>query len=134
MKARSVAVALFGLSMAACGSGSGAEPASPDYAFPSQAPPPPFASVTSGGLSLTGRLDGQLRGIDLAGETTDNSGTFERWEHGGSHTQLSIAAPGTPSGAGMLIVAFMGSALDDLLAAGAWTGSLDGDNVDGVGA
>jgi hypothetical protein len=146
MNARSIAGGLFGLALTACGSTPGAEPlAPPDAVSPPDAlqspgpeqPPATSLAVSSGWLALTGRLDGQLHGIDLAGETTDNAGTFEVWEHGGGRTQLNIAARGTPSGAGMLIVTFMGSALDDVLETGTWAGSIVDDTVvdsDGEGA
>jgi len=135
MKALSIAGALLGLSMAACGSDSAAEPVSPPV-YPGtpgpELPPSSSYAVTSGMLSLTGRLDGQLHGIDLAGETTDNAGNFEVWENGGGRTQLNIAARGAPSGAGMLIVSFMGTALGDLLDTGTWASSVDdGTLVDG---
>jgi len=140
MNVRSMTRMCCGLALAACGTGPGAEPQSPPDTLAAPVPDQPPATsiaVSSGWLSLTGRLDGQLNGIDLAGETTDNAGSFEVWEHGGGRTQLNIAARGTPSGAGMLIVTFMGTALEDVLAAGTWSGNVVDDSVvdsDGEGA
>jgi hypothetical protein len=132
MNARSIAGVLLGVSIAACGSEPAAEPASPPV-YPGtpgpELPPTSSYAVSSGSIDLTGRLDGELNGIELAGETSDNAGSFELWASGGGHTQLNIAATGNPSGAGMLIVSFMGSALGDLLDAGTWQSTVVDDTV-----
>ena len=128
MKARTIAGALLGLSLAACGSDSASEPVSPPIypLVPGPNLPPGFSSyaVRSGSVPVSGRLDGQLHGIELAADTTDNAGSFEVWEAGGGMAQLNIAANGTPSGAGMLIVSFMGTAFEDVLESGTWSGDV----------
>ncbi|HWO11650.1 MAG TPA: hypothetical protein VNN80_19280, partial [Polyangiaceae bacterium] len=74
--------------------------------------------LRTGSVSVSGRLDGQLRGMELATETTDNVGSFELWEHGGGRTELDIAVGVNPSSAAMLMVTFLGNALADTLEAG----------------
>lgn len=123
MKAQFALATLVAVASAACG-GSPEEPASPpiDAVDLSAFPPGLSPNAARGGaLPVSGHLDGQLRGIELAADTTDNAGSFEVWKHGGGRAQLQIATTGTPSGAGMLIVGFMGTALGDLLDNGSWS-------------
>lgn len=119
MKAQFVLGSLLGISAAACGDASGEGLSAPVEASarPDELGETPTLRRT-GSVSVSGRLDGQLRGMDLASETTDNAGSFELWEHGGGRTELDIAVGVSPSSAAMLIVTFLGNALADTLEAG----------------
>ncbi len=81
--------------------------------------PPAF----SGDLSVTGELQGQLRNIDLSSVTTSNTGSVERWDGGAAAVHLNIAATGSPSGAGMLMVSIMATDVTEVLPGGYWSSS-----------
>lgn len=126
MKAQFVLGSLLGISAVACGGDPGAEPATPPASAAADVDVPPGFSanaVRAGVLPVSGRLDGQVHGVDLATETTANDGSFEVWAAGGGQASLNIAAAGTSSGAGMLMLRFVGTAFDDLLQTGAWSSS-----------
>jgi hypothetical protein len=124
MKTQFVLGLLLGVAAAACGGSVGAELDAASVegaALGSGAPDLAPTSAYGGPLRVAGRLDGQLKGMELAGETADNAGSFEVWEHGGGRTELDIAASGMPAGAAMLMVTFLGTALEDTLEAGSST-------------
>lgn len=73
-----------------------------------------------GVVSVTGHLDGQLHGVVLSSNTTDNSGNFELWNDGSGSLHVNIAANGN-GGAGMLIASIMSPDLDASLSDGHWT-------------
>jgi hypothetical protein len=76
--------------------------------------------VDSGSLALEAELDGELRGIDLDGRTTENYGNYELWDDGGGYLNFSVAGPGD-SGAGMLIVSLSHPRLAESLLSGHWS-------------
>jgi hypothetical protein len=123
------------LSWVACSSGSDAQPAAPPVfqvttptptepasVFGGVAGRPAPIPVGQGNLELAGHLEGQLFGIDVSADTTENSGSFERWAGGGGYLQMNIAAPGVPWGAAMMIVGVYGPD-DSAFADGDWSGS-----------
>ena len=134
MKSRFASGMLLSLCAAACSSDPAAEPAAPPVFVPTPGPFIPGLSpsaVRGAALPVTGHLDGELHGITLSADTTDNSGGYEVWESGGGYMQLNIAAA-TPEGAGMLIVGFSGTALQDTLAIRHWSSATAEANAAGA--
>lgn len=124
MNAQSLAGVVLGLSIIACGAPA-ADPSEPEVTLALEASGSSADAPRSGELSVSGRLEGELYGMELATETTANVGSFQLWESGGSNVQLSIAANASPSGAGMLIVSFLGTAMEDVLESGTWSSTVD---------
>jgi hypothetical protein len=71
-------------------------------------------------LTISGRLDGTLRGIALASDTTDNFGSYTTFDTGPDYLNASIATLGD-GGAGMLIISLSAPSLREKLLDGHWS-------------
>lgn len=90
------------------------------------------APAPVGNLEVAGHLEGQLHGIRLSGETTQNYGTSSEWE-GGGYLDMNVAVEG-PDGAGMIMVGIEGGLRHPLFAEGRWTASQSSAaGIDGAG-
>jgi hypothetical protein len=89
-------------------------PSSVSYVTP--APP------VMGNLEVAGHLEGQLHGIRLSGETTQNYGSSSEWEGGGGYLDMNVAMEGE-NGAGMIIVGIDGGMRHPVFTEGRWTAS-----------
>lgn len=93
---------------------------------PSSSAPPAAEGVVSyepsfaNDLSLTGHLEGELRGIPLYGDTTENVAWLERYDGANEYLNLN-AAMGTPSGAGMIILSVDGGTQHPVFTEGTWS-------------
>jgi hypothetical protein len=122
-------VVVIGLGAGGCSSGEGASPALAGTFGPAPVIiAPPWESASANPLLVAGHLEGELRGIALSSDTSENSGTLDLSEDGGGSLYVNIAALGD-RGAGMLIVSLMDAALEDELADGHWSSS---DALDGI--
>jgi hypothetical protein len=97
----------------------------PSYAGPASSSgvlaPVPVTYESGSALEVTGRLEGQLRDVQLSTDTTENYGSIETWQEGGGYLNVNVAAAGNPSGAGMLIVGLYGGANHPVFTQGTWT-------------
>lgn len=108
----------------------GATPDGPAEYAPYGSAPPGFApeyepGVTAyppvpSGLEIEGHLEGQIRDIQLSGDTTVNYGSLETWPNGSGYLNTSIAL-GTPTGAGMIILNVNGGLSHPVFADGQWS-------------
>jgi hypothetical protein len=102
----------------------GADTASPAYDTPvpssvsyvTEAAPAPV-----GNLEVAGHLEGELHGIRLSGETTQNYGGISEWE-GGGYLDMNVALEGE-EGAGMILLGIEGGMQHPLFTEGRWTSS-----------
>jgi len=76
--------------------------------------------VSSATFSLTGYLEGQLHVVELAGDTTDNTGTFDLWDSGSGNLYVNLAARGN-GGAGMLMIGITSPDIANALSNGQWS-------------
>jgi hypothetical protein len=127
MKSRGFAVVVVGLGAVACSGsgGEGASPATPPLLVGFD--PAPVVWLPEGGastdpLTVAGHLEGQLRGIALSSDTSENTGYLGVSEDGSGSLNVTIAARGD-RGAGMLIVSLTDEALQAKLAEGHWSSS-----------
>ena len=103
----------------------GAAPQIPAY---DDVPPSSISYVTPvppvmGNLEVAGHLEGQLHGIRLSGETTENYGSSSsEWEGGGGYLNMNVAMEGE-NGAGMIIVGIDGGMRHPVFTEGQWTAS-----------
>jgi hypothetical protein len=131
---------VLGAGLVGCGSVDSswrAEPLGPSFSqpLPSSLPPgspspflpaPSFGSGSgasfagSGVISVSGHLEGELHGVVLSSNTTDNAASFELWDDGSGSLNVNIAANGN-GGAGMLIASITEADLDAALSDGHWT-------------
>ncbi len=83
----------------------------------------PGGEVTSDqALTVSGQLEGTLRGVALSGATTENYGNYVDYQGSPAYFSASIAARGD-GGAGMLIINVTEPGLRDKLLDGQWSGS-----------
>jgi hypothetical protein len=82
----------------------------------------PLTPIAGGELALTGHLEGELQGVQLSADTTENIGSFQLWEGGSGSLSITIAATGN-GGAGMLIINLASGSLETALSDGQWSGS-----------
>lgn len=101
----------------------GAQPSAPPPAPPVVGSPGVVRGLSGGpgNLELTGHLEGQLHGISLSGETTQNYGLSQRWE-GGGYLDMNVAVGG-PDGAGMILLGIDGGMDHPLFTDGRWASS-----------
>jgi hypothetical protein len=71
-------------------------------------------------LTVSGHLEGTLRGVTLSADTTENQGSFSDYEGSPTSLYASIAARGE-GGAGMLIINLTETGLREKLLAGEWS-------------
>jgi hypothetical protein len=79
----------------------------------------PAAAVPVGNLEVAGHLEGQLHGIRLSGETTQNYGGSSEWD-GGGYLDMNVALEGE-DGAGMILLGIEGGMNHPLFTEGRWT-------------
>jgi hypothetical protein len=124
MKQR-VALATITCLLAACNAFDptyGADPASPAYDVPmpsSISYVSPALGIPAGNLEVEGHLEGQLHGIRLSGETTQNYGGSSEWD-GGGYLDMNVALEGE-DGAGMILLGIEGGMNHPLFTEGRWT-------------
>jgi hypothetical protein len=102
----------------------GADLASPPYDTPvpsSISYGTEAALVPVGNLEVEGHLEGQLHGIRLSGETTQNYGGISEWD-GGGYLDMNVALEGE-EGAGMILLGIEGGMHHPLFREGRWTGT-----------
>lgn len=127
MKQR-VALATITCLLAACEAFDPTYGAAPQSAPYNDVPVPSSVSYVTpappvmGNLEVAGHLEGQLHGIRLSGETTQNYGSSSEWEGGGGYLDMNVAAEGE-NGAGMIIVGIDGGMRHPLFTEGRWTAS-----------
>lgn len=80
----------------------------------------PAAPALVGNLEVAGHLEGELHGIRLSGETTQNYGSTSEWETGSGYLDVNVAMQG-PEGAGMILVGIEGGMRHPLFTEGRWT-------------
>jgi hypothetical protein len=97
--------------------------------YPTEVPPswgpvayPGGEIVSDQALTVSGHLEGTLRGIALSGETTQNYASFTAYEGSPAYFSASIAAQGD-GGAGMLMLNLNEPDLREKLLNGRWSGT-----------
>jgi hypothetical protein len=101
----------------------------PAELYPTELPPswgpvayPGGEIVSDQALTVSGQLEGTLRGIALSGETTQNYASFTAYEGSPAYFSASIAAQGD-RGAGMLMINLTDPELRDKMLGGQWSGA-----------
>jgi hypothetical protein len=79
----------------------------------------PTTAIPEGNLEVQGHLEGQLHGIRLSGETTQNYGGSNEWD-GGGYLDMNVAMEGD-NGAGMILLGIEGGMQHPLFTEGRWT-------------
>jgi hypothetical protein len=126
MKTPMLAAASIALCAVACGGTESIPDVYPQTQVPSSwevAPAYPGELTSDQQLTLSGRLEGTLRGIALSADTTENYGSYTAYEGSPAYFSASIAARGD-GGAGMLMISLTDSDLGEKLLEGhAWDAS-----------
>lgn len=90
--------------------------------FDAPLPYPGGEIVSDQALTVSGQLEGTLRGITLSGDTTQNYASFTAYEGSPAYFSASIAAQGDV-GAGMLMINLNEAGLREKLLGGRWSGT-----------
>jgi hypothetical protein len=127
MKTPMFAAVALALMAVACGD---TNESVPDVFYPTEVPPSwgptvgyPGGEITSDSpLTLSGHLEGTLRGVALSADTTDNYGSYTEYEGSPTYLSANIAARGI-GGAGMLIINLQELGLREKIMDGQWSTS-----------